>query len=178
MSPQSDQPSRPVGAPGAGGDAAPSDPPVWEARRRRRAVGDRAMQRAVLLALVVGLVLDAIVITIAAVTADGPALIGALIGTGLTLVVVLPTLVIAVIGRRMTPVTMAAGVLGSWAVKMLIVILVLIVVRDLASVSTRWIGLALLVGAVSAVTVEVTLLMRSRQPLDVEPVAAPPEDDA
>ena len=79
------------------------------------------MQRAVLLALVVGLVLDAIVITVAAVTADGPALIGALIGTGLTLVVVLPTLVIAVIGRRMTPVTMAAGVLGSWAVKMLIV---------------------------------------------------------
>ena len=74
--------------------------------------------------------------------------------------------------------TMAATVLGSWAVKMLVVILVLIVVRDMGGVSTRWIGLALLVGAVSAVAVEVTLLARSRQPLDVEQVADPPDDQS
>jgi hypothetical protein len=64
---------------------------------------------------------------------------------------------------------MAATVLGSWAVKMFIVILVLIAVKDLESVSTPWIGLALLVGAVSAVLVEAVLLARTRQPLDVEP---------
>ena len=143
---------------------------------RRRAVGDRAMQRAMVLALVVGLVLDAVIILIAALAFDSTALLGALIGTGLTLVVVLPTLVISFAGRRMSPVTMAATVLGSWAVKMFVVILVVIAVRDLASVSTRWIGLALLVGAVAAVSVEAVLLARSRQPLNVEPVAEPSDD--
>lgn len=145
---------------------------------RRRAVGDRAMQRALILALVVGMVLDVVVLVIAAMSSDQPALVGALIGTGLTLVVVLPTLAVTFAGPRLTPVTMAATVLGSWAVKMLVVILVLIVVRDMAGVSTRWIGLALLVGAVSAVAVEVTLLARSRQPLDVEQVADPSEDQS
>lgn len=143
---------------------------------RRRAVGDRAMQRAMVLALVVGLALDAVIILIAALAFDSTALLGALIGTGLTLVVVLPTLAISFAGRRMSPVTMAATVLGSWAVKMFVVILVVIAVRDLGSVSTRWIGLALLVGAVAAVSVEAVLLARSRQPLDVEPVAEPSED--
>jgi len=128
------------------------------------------------LALVVGLALDAVIILIAALAFDSTALLGALIGTGLTLVVVLPTLAISFAGRRMSPVTMAATVLGSWAVKMFVVILVVIAVRDLASVSTRWIGLALLVGAVAAVSVEAVLLARSRQPLDVEPVAEPSED--
>lgn len=136
------------------------------------------MQRALILALVVGMALDVVVIVIAAMSSDSPALVGALIGTGLTLVVVLPTLAITFAGPRMTPVSMAATVLGSWAVKMLVVILVLIVVRDMAGVSTRWIGLALLVGAVSAVAVEVTLLARSRQPLDVEQVADPSEDQS
>jgi hypothetical protein len=142
-------------------------------RPRRRAVGDRAMQRATLIALGVGLVLDLLVIVLAVTSFDAPAVSGALIGTGLTLVIVLPTVAIALLGRRMTPVTMAATVLGSWAVKMLVVILVLILVRDLASVSTRWIGLALLVGALSAIFVEVVLLARSRQPLEVEPVEEP-----
>lgn len=136
------------------------------------------MQRALILALVVGMALDVVVIVIAAMSSDSPALVGALIGTGLTLVVVLPTLAITFAGPRMTPVSMAATVLGSWAVKMLVVILVLILVRDMAGVSTRWIGLALLVGAVSAVAVEVTLLARSRQPLDVEQVADPSEDQS
>lgn len=136
------------------------------------------MQRVLILALVVGMGLDVVVIVIAAMSSDSPALVGALIGTGLTLVVVLPTLAITFAGPRMTPVSMAATVLGSWAVKMLVVILVLIIVRDMAGVSTRWIGLALLVGAVSAVAVEVTLLARSRQPLDVEQVADPSEDQS
>lgn len=165
MSPRPDSSARPGS----------SATPVAKAPRPR-AVGDRAMQRAMVLALVVGLVLDAVIILVAALAFDSTALLGALIGTGLTLVVVLPTLAISFAGRRMSPVTMAATVLGSWAVKMFVVILVAIAVRDLASVSTRWIGLALLVGAVAAVSVEAVLLARSRQPLDVEPVAQPLDD--
>lgn len=153
-----------------------SPAPTNPDRPRRRAVGDRAMQRATLAALVVGIVLDAVVIVLAATIGDPPAMAGALIGTGLTLVIVLPTLAIAFAGKHLTPVTMAATVLGSWAVKMLIVILVLIAVRDLGSVSTRWIGLALLVGAVSAVFVEAVLLARSRQPLQVDPPEGASDD--
>lgn len=135
------------------------------------------MQRATLIALAVGLVLDLVVIVIAALGEDSTKLVGALIGTGLTLVIVLPTVAIAFIGKRMTPISMAATVLGSWALKMFVVILVLLAVKDLAAVSTRWIGLALLVGAVSAVAVEAALLARARQPLDVEPVADPDPDE-
>lgn len=145
---------------------------------RRRAVGDRAMRRATIIALVVALVLDGIVLAVAVLSADGPAVNGALIGAGLTLVIVLPTVAIAMTGKRLTPVTMAATVLGTWAIKMLVVILVLVLVRDMDAVSTRWIGLALLVGAVSAIAVEAVLLARSRQPLDVEPVAGAVEDES
>ncbi|MDN5898821.1 MAG: hypothetical protein L0H74_02000 [Brachybacterium sp.] len=145
---------------------------------RRRSSGDRSMQRATVIAVAVGLVLDLIVIIVAAARPESAALGGALVGTGLTLIVVLPSAVIAFLGPRLSPLSMAATVLGSWAVKMFAVILILLMVRDLPSLSTQWIGLALLVGAVSAMLVEATLLMRTRQPLDVEPVEAPREPPA
>lgn len=144
--------------------------------RRHRAVGDRAMRRAAVIALIVGLVLDLIVLAIALARGEGPAVNGALIGTGLTLVIIVPTLVITIVGARMSPLTMAATVLGSWAGKMLIVILVLVLVKDLAAVSSLWIGLALLVGAVPAITIEGVLMARSRQPLYVDPREGPTED--
>jgi hypothetical protein len=131
------------------------------------------MQRATLIAAGVGLVADLVLLAIAATRPEDAALYGALVGTGLTLVVVLPTVAIAFAGPRMTPVSMAATVLGSWAVKMFVVILVLLLVRDLEVLSTRWIGLALLVGAVSAMIVEASVLMRTRQPLDVPPASDP-----
>ncbi|HEX7352439.1 hypothetical protein [Brachybacterium sp.] len=144
--------------------------------RSPQLAGDLAMQRAALIALAVGLVLDAVVIGVAASRDESAALMGALVGTGLTLVIVLPTVAITFLGRRLTPVSMAATVLGSWAGKMLIVILVLLAVRGVDGVSTRWIGLALLVGAVSAVLVEGLLFARARRPLDVQPADDPAED--
>jgi hypothetical protein len=131
------------------------------------------MQRATLIAAGVGLVADVVLLAIAATRPESAALYGALVGTGLTLVIVLPTVAIAFVGPRLTPVSMAATVLGSWAVKMFAVILVLLLVRDLEVLSTRWIGLALLVGAVSAMIVEASVLMRTRQPLDVPPASDP-----
>ncbi|ATG54543.1 hypothetical protein CFK41_07030 [Brachybacterium ginsengisoli] len=140
-------------------------------RPRRGTAGDRAMQRATVIAVAIGLVLDLVVIALAATRPEATALNGALVGTGLTLIVVLPSVVIAFVGPRLTPLSMAATVLGSWAVKMFVVILILLLVRDHPALSTQWIGLALLVGAVSAMIVEATLLLRTRQPLDVAPVA-------
>lgn len=140
---------------------------------RRSTAGDRSMQRATVIAVAVGLVLDVIVLAVAATRPEAPALNGALVGTGLTLIVVLPSVAIAFLGPRLSPMSMAATVLGSWAVKMFVVILILLFVRDLPSLSTQWIGVALLVGAVSAMIVEAVLLMRTRQPLDVAPFGSP-----
>lgn len=152
-----------------------STQPETPAAPRRRTSGDRSMQRATVIAMVVGVILDLVVIIVAATRPESTALAGALVGTGLALIVVLPSVVIAFLGPRLSPMSMAATVLGSWAVKMFVVILILLLVRDLPSLSTQWIGVALLVGAVSAMIVEATLLMRTRQPLDVTPVRDPSE---
>lgn len=101
---------------------------------RRRTAGDRSMQRATVIAVAVGLVLDVIVLIVAATRPESTALAGALVGTGLTLVVVLPSMAIAFLGPRLSPMSMAATVLGSWAVKMFVVILILLLVRDLLAV--------------------------------------------
>ena len=148
-------------------DERPAGPP-------RPTAGDRSMRRATVIAVAVGLVLDAIVLAVAATRPEPTALAGALVGTGLTLIVVLPMLIMFLfVSRRLSPMTMAATVLGSWAVKMFVVILILLAVRDHPSLSTQWIGVALLVGAVSAMIVEAVLLMRTRQPLDVAPAPSP-----
>ena len=155
--------------------AQPETPASPSPRSPRRAASDRSMQRATLIAAGVGLVADLVLLAIAAIRPESAALLGALVGTGLTLAIVLPTVAITFAGPRLTPVSMAATVLGSWAVKMFAVILVLLLVRDVESVSSTWIGLALLVGAVSAVLIEAVVLARTRQPLDVDPAASPDE---
>lgn len=150
--------------------AQPETPASSSPRSPRRAASDRSMQRATLIAAGVGLLADGVVLALAATRPESAALYGALVGTALTLVIVLPTVAIAFAGPRMTPVTMAATVLGSWAVKMFVVILVLLLVRGQEALSAPWIGIALLVGGVSAMLVEASVLLRTRQPLDVAPV--------
>ncbi|MFE7604970.1 hypothetical protein ACFU1Q_07375 [Brachybacterium paraconglomeratum] len=153
--------------------AQPETPASSSPRSPRRAASDRSMQRATLIAAGVGLLADGVVLALAATRPESAALHGALVGTALTLVIVLPTVAIAFAGPRMTPVTMAATVLGSWAVKMFVVILVLLLVRGQEALSAQWIGIALLVGGVSAMLVEASVLLRTRQPLDVAPVEDP-----
>lgn len=131
--------------------------------------GDRGMQRATLVALVVGVLLDAVVIAVAAVAFDTPAVLGALVGTALTLVVVGPTVATAFLAPRLGAVAMAVTVLASWAAKMVIVIVVLILLRDSEQVSILWVGIALLVGALCAIVAEMILLAKVRQPLQVAP---------
>lgn len=132
-----------------------------------RTSGDRGMLRATLVALAVGVALDAVVIAVAAVAFDTPAVLGALVGTALTLVVVVPTVVTAFLAPKLGAIAMAVTVLASWGAKMVIVIVVLILLRDTAQVSTTWVGIALLVGALCAIAAEMILLVKVRQPLDV-----------
>lgn len=132
-----------------------------------RTSGDRGMLRATLVALAVSVALDAVVIAVAAVAFDAPAVLGALVGTALTLVVVVPTVVTAYLAPKLGAIAMAVTVLASWGAKMVIVIVVLILLRDTAQVSITWVGIALLVGALCAIAAEMILLVKVRQPLDV-----------
>ncbi|MFQ6484778.1 hypothetical protein [Brachybacterium epidermidis] len=132
-----------------------------------RTRGDRGMLRATLVALAVGVALDAVVIAVTAVAFDTPAVLGALVGTALTLVVVVPTVVTAYLAPKLGAIAMAVTVLASWGAKMVIVIVVLILLRDTAQVSIAWVGIALLVGALCAIAAEMILLVKVRQPLDV-----------
>lgn len=131
------------------------------------AVNNRAMLRALGLAIVTGVVLDVLVIAAAAIAGGEGAVPGALTGTGLALVVTLPTLLSARIGTRHGPAAMAGVVLGTWLGKMVVLIGVLLWVRTLSGVSLPWIGVALLVGAVAPAVVEALLLLRARPRLEV-----------
>lgn len=140
---------------------------------RPRSAGDRGMRRATLTALIIGCGLDVIVIAAAIAGFDAPAVVGALIGTALTLVVVVPTVLTAFLAPRMGPIRMAVTVLATWAGKMVVVVVVLIAIRDAQQVAFGWVGAALLAGALSAIAVEMIMLSRVRRPLDVaEPATA------
>lgn len=135
--------------------------------------GDRGMRRATLLGLVVAVVLALAMVALAAAIAERPAVLGALVGAALTVVVVAPTAVTGYLAPRLSPVTMAVTVLASWILKMVIVVVVLLMLRDVESVSIVWVGLTLLVGALMGVVIETVLLARVRRPLDVEPDPRP-----
>lgn len=134
-----------------------------------RTASDRAMLRATVLALVVGLLLSGAVIAVAAFGFDAPAVLGAVVGALLTLVVALPTVVTAWAAPRLGPAGMAGAMFGGWGLKMLVVVVVIIALRDVEAVALGWVGIALLAGALSAVTIEMALLARVRRPLDVTP---------
>lgn len=158
------------------GEHAPDDAPAPEPsttpagpapRPVVRTASDRAMLRATILALAIGLLLDVVVIVVAASSFGTTALNGALVGTGLTLLVGLPTVLTTWAAPRLGPVAMAATMFGGWATKMLIVVIVIIALRGVEAISMAWIGIALLAGALVSVTAEMVLLGRIRRPLDV-----------
>lgn len=139
--------------------------PSHAARNR----ADQQMLRATMVALLVAVLLDAAVVIAALMMADGRAVVGALLGTVLTLVVVLPTVMTAYLAPRLGAAGTAGVMFGGWGGKMLVVVITLIAVRDVQSVDLLWTGIALIAGALVAVAVETVLLARLRQPLNIPP---------
>lgn len=149
---------------------------VGDSRPVVRTASDRAMLRATVLALVVGLLLSGAVIAVAAIGFDSRAVLGAVVGTMLTVVVALPTVLTAWAAPRLGPAGMAGAMFGGWGLKMVVVVVVIIALRDVQAVALGWVGIALLAGALSAVTLEMVLLARLRRPLDVTPDTPGSED--
>ena len=133
-----------------------------------RATNQRRIFRIVMGAALVGLALDVIVVIIAAIRGDAPAITGALIGTALALVITLPTVVSVRLGARLEPHLAAAVLAGAWLAKMLVVVVVLALLRDVSSISLPWVGIALLAGALASAIAEAIGLTRRRPRLEVD----------
>lgn len=136
-------------------------------REVRRTANDLSMLKATLIALVLALILDVIVLVIAGVTYGSAQLAGALVGTLLTLVVVLPTVATALMAPRLGAAGSAGMMFGGWGLKMVVVVLTIILLRDAEAIDLLWLAIALTAGALVAVAVETILLVRLRQPLNV-----------
>ncbi len=126
-----------------------------------------ALRRGAGIGVLTGLALDAVVVLIAAVGFDASALWGALVGTGLALIITLPTLLTARFAASGEFGVLAGSVLGAWLLKMIVLVGVLILVRGIDGVNLRWVGIALLAGAVVGVLAEIAVLMRHRPQLNV-----------
>ncbi|MFC0673416.1 hypothetical protein [Brachybacterium hainanense] len=150
-------------------DRAPDGSVPAETAAEVRRGNQNRIQRALLAAVGVGILIDLVIIAIAALALGRPELHGALIGSGLALVVTVPTLVTARITRDREVMVSAALLVGAWLVKMFVLIIVLALLQDATSISRPWIGIALLAGAVAAAVAEALLLLRGRARLEVEP---------
>jgi hypothetical protein len=142
----------------------PTPDPTQVAARRRN---DHLIFRALLISVLVGIAADLVLLVCAMTLGGHGAPKGALIGSGLALVVTLPTLLTARLGRRLDPTGQAMMLGGAWLVKMFVVIIVLLLVQDDATLSRPWLGIALLVGAVVAAVVEAVTLVRTKPRLEV-----------
>lgn len=147
--------------------AAPTDAAIGAARARN----DRLLLRALLIAVAAGLVIDAVVILVAVLAGGDGAVAGALVGSGLALVVTLPTLGSALASRRLDPTGWAMVLMGSWMVKMFVLIIALLLLRDASWLSRPWLGVALLAGAIVAAVTEAVGMMRGRPRLEVAEAA-------
>lgn len=132
-----------------------------------RSINNAHVQKAAGAAFVAGLVLNTILVAIALIWGSSKEMWGALVGMALALVITIPALVTAFWGIKGGFAQLASSVLGGWLIKMAVVIITVILLRDQAWLSMPWAGVGLLVGAVIPTLVEIWILARSRPKLEV-----------
>jgi hypothetical protein len=93
---------------------------------------------------------------------------GALIGMGLAVAFFAVTIGVALVTARMDPTRLGIWVLGSWLVKMLLLVVVLALLRDADFYSRPALFVALLVGTAGSLLLEARIVTTTRVPY-VEP---------
>lgn len=132
-----------------------------------RARNIRTLRRALVLSVLAGFLLSLAFVVATFVFGDTKQNMGALVGMGFSLIVTLPTLVIGVWGIERGFAALASLVLGTWLLKMALLIVAILLVRPLPWLSLPWAGMGLLLGALIPTVVEVVLLLRVRPKLEV-----------
>lgn len=74
------------------------------------------------------------------------------------------TVIVALVTSRMSPTVLGAVVLGSWLVKMVVLIAVLVGLRSADFYDRTTFGLALLVGTIAALILEAWVVAKTRVP--------------
>lgn len=133
------------------------------------------MQRTFGLAVLATCGVEVLLLILCAVVSDTAGLRGALVGAVLALLLAVLTLLVVRVGRRVSPVGMAAVVLGGWAAKIAIVLVALIVVSRFDGIDLLWVAITLLSGAAVALALETVLLSGIRNAVDVTSAGLPQE---
>ncbi|WP_370514003.1 hypothetical protein [Cellulomonas sp. JZ18] len=146
------------------GPVEPADPTTRPAQEAARAVFRRALRDTVVLLAV----LAVLGVGVGALVAGVPGVWGALIGVGLALVFSATTVVAMLRTLDSSPNTMAAVVMGTWLAKVLVVIVVLALVRDLEFYSRGVLAAVLALGVVGSAVLDFRAVNGGRVPY-VEP---------
>lgn len=153
--------------------SAPTPQPS-SARPSSSAAADAVFRRALRDMLVLLAVLTVLGVGIGALVAGAAGVWGALIGVGLALVFSGTTVVSMLRTGRATPQAMAGIVMGAWLGKVVVVIVVLAVLRDLDFYDRRVLALVLLVGVLGSALLDYRAVARGRIPY-VEPADRGPD---
>jgi hypothetical protein len=134
------------------------------ARGEAAGVLGRTLRRSVVAVVAAGVVAGAVLAAVAAAV-DGPAgLAGAVVGIGLAVAFLAVTSLVGAVTSGRDPLVMAAALMGSWLVKAVAAVGVLVVVRDAGLGRPLWVGIGILVGVVLSLTVQARLLVTARVP--------------
>jgi hypothetical protein len=138
----------------------------------------RTLRRSAAAVVLAGLVAGAALAALAAAV-DGPGgLAGAMIGIGLAVTFLAVTSLVGAVTAGRDPLVMAAALMGSWLVKAVAAIGVLVAVRDAGLGRPLWVGIGVLVGVVLSLTVQARLLVTARVPyVDTSLRPVPPDRD-
>lgn len=101
--------------------------------------------------------------------AGWPGLWGALIGMGIAVGFFAITVAVALLTAGLEVSTLGIAVLGSWLIKMVLLIIVLVVLRGAESYSRPALFIGLLVGTIGSLLLEALVVTRTQVPY-VEPV--------
>lgn len=127
---------------------------------------------------VVGLLVLAPVAGLLGWLVDGSAgLAGAMIGVLVPAVFFGLTAVLALVTLRLSPGALGGVVLGSWVLKLLVLIAVFLVLDQWDGWSRTVFAVTFLVGVIASLALEAVVVLRSQQPY-VQPAANPPRGEA
>lgn len=126
---------------------------------------DQAPYRAALSLLIKGVSLLTVVSVPAAwFIAEGPGVWAALLGIAVTIIFAAPTVLTVMYTVRSAPQVMAGVILGSWLVKMIVLFILLLLIRD-AEFYDRIIFVVVLgVGVIGAAILDARAVVKSRVP--------------
>jgi hypothetical protein len=104
--------------------------------------------------------------------ADGPGLVGGLIGAVMSVVFLSLTAVSILVGYRASGGQMISGaffgiVMGTWFLKFVLFIVVLVVLKDRSWVDAPVMAVAIIVGVVGSLVIDVVAVSRARIPIGV-----------